>query len=141
MSNESGSTIDYVFIRFDSSCEAVAVNQYRTVDQTLGLSGEIAFWIRDALFHADDCAQAVVITAKDPPQLQTAGLLDEYVKRSAKFLFMPETEEDRSMIVWLNDYLARGNANACIYIAGLGTGWSTRQANDVLTVMLRMSYA
>lgn len=110
--------VDYVVVRFDSSCEVASVSQYQRVDQTLDLNGEIMHWMRDALTHADDCNQGVVITVRDLPQLQTSTLLDEYVKRGAKFLCLPETEEGRSFVVWLNDYLAQGDSNACIYIAG-----------------------
>lgn len=111
-------SVEYVVVRFDSSCETASVSQYSSLDQTVDLRGEIIHWMRDALIHADDCNQGVVITAKDLPQLQTSALLDEYVKRGAKFLCLPETEEDRSFVVWLNDYLAQGDSNACIHIAG-----------------------
>jgi hypothetical protein len=108
--------LDYIVVRFDPNCAAASINKYQRLDQTVDLKDEVMFTIRAALDNPD-CGQVIVIITRNPQQLQSMQVLAEYMQRGAKFLCLSATQDERDLVIWLNDELARTNSLSRVYIA------------------------
>lgn len=108
--------LDYIVVRFEPQCAAASINKYQSLSQTIDLKDEVMFTVRAALDNPD-CGQVIVIITRNLQQLLTMKALDEYIQRGAKFLCLSETQDDRDLVIWLNDYLAKANSPSRIYIA------------------------
>lgn len=108
--------LDYVVIRFDPEIAWGWVMNYKTLSETKYLKDEILSTVCAALDNPD-CGQVVVIEVRTVQHLRTLRLLNDYIPRGAKFLCLAETQEDRDLVIWLNDELERFNSPSRIYIA------------------------